>query len=246
MISRRQSVLLLGIFIFVSCIPNEKIVYLQGDNLPDQISYTPYILKPGDAISLQVISLTPEQYNLYNESNQRSNNLDPLLNGYVLNDSGYVRIPIVGKVYLKELTVEQAEDVLSERLSKVFKQASVNVKLLSYNFTVLGEVSSPGRFTIYEEDINLLEALAMAGDVTEFGDKSKIQITRFEDNKPRIAYINALEQEFLNSEFFVIRPGDMINVIPLKVKNTRKYQLANYGILLSTITVILLILNTTN
>ena len=244
---------ILALIFLGGCLPVEKVAYLQDDqiaieDLPtDQVvnQYTvekeEYQLRAGDVVSFDVISLTPEKYDIWDDGENIDDN-NPLLSGYVLDDEGKIKLPLVGKVAIAGMTLEQAESTLEKALEGYIREPTVALKLLSFQFTVLGEVKSPGRYTNYNERLNLLEALGYAGDMTDFGDRTRVQVVRSIDDQVTISYVNLLEEGFLSSPYFYVEPNDMLVVLPTNLKNFKRYQLANIGILLSTVTALTILL----
>ncbi len=244
---------LIFITLIGGCLPVEKVAYLQDDDiaiddLPTdeivnqyKVDKEDYKLRAKDVVSFEVVSLTPEKYDIWGEGQTMDNN-NPLLTGYTLDDEGKIKLPLVGRVSIAGLTLEQAESTLEEALQGYIREPTVVLRLLSFQFTILGEVKSPGRFTNYNERLNLLEALGYAGDITDFGDRTKVQIVRSEADQVSVSYVNLLEEKFLSSPYFYIQPNDMVTVIPTNLKNFKRYQLANLGIILSTVTAITILL----
>lgn len=236
-----------------SCIPRKKIIYAQLSNEEDIVSKTDsfevevdyfmseYTFKPGDILKITMFSLSHDDYNFLDANEDKLRPNDPRLSGYMIDDSGAVNLPIVGAVPVSDMTTSQAEKAIEEELKKYLPAPSVVIKHLNYSFSILGEVKKPGQFNSYEKNINIFEALSQAGDLTEFADRSKVKIIRFTDGKAQIYYVNLLDDEIINSPVFQVMPNDAIIVAPMKVKNFKKYVLANYGLIISTLTALTLI-----
>jgi len=240
------------VFLIAGCVPTNKVVYLQDgsdlENVPldqviksHQLDAYEYTLRSEDIISIKITSLTPEEFNVFLDPNE-VNAEDPVLTGYLVDKNGDVELPVIGKLRLTGLTVEEAEIKVRESVAKYVRDPTVKVKLLSFFFTVLGEVASPGEYRTYNPKINFFQAIGMAGDMTDFADRSRIQVVRYEQNEAGIGYVNVLDDTFLKSPYFYLQPNDLIIIAPLKAKNVRQYQLANYSLILSTLTVISLLL----
>lgn len=244
---------LIIVLIISSCIPNKKVLYVQDPNYDidhqfptdsviksfDQVAHE-YLLKSGDIISIEVVSLSPDEYNTFNRPNLKDS--DPLLSGYIVDDNGNVKIPIIGDVKLAGLTISDAELLISKEISNYLVSPIVSVKLLSFKLTILGEVNRPGTYTTYNEKNTIFDLIGLAGDLTDFADRDQIRLLRSVNGQTRVVYLNLLNDNFLNSDFYYLLPNDILIVPALKVKNFRKYQVQNYGILLSTLTVISLLL----
>lgn len=251
----KLSALFILFLIFISsCIPREKIVYLQGPSEEDykagdvidgfEVRDFQYRLKSEDIISIKVASLTETEFNFFRESENQMNVGNPLLSGYVINSEGFIELPYVDKVMVTGLTLNEAEEKIKDALTGYLNSPTVFVKLLSFQYSVLGEVNVPNRYTSYTNKINLLEALGTAGDLTDFADRSKIKIVRFENDIASIFFVNVLDDNVMSSPYFYLQPGDIIIVPPLKLKTTLEYGVANFTLGLSALGAIFLIYRT--
>jgi polysaccharide export outer membrane protein len=241
---------LIAVVFVCSCVPRTRVVYLQGENglkeaktgmIVDgfQLKDFEYRLKPDDVVSVKVTTLTTTEFNFFAESESQLGGVSsPLLSGYLIDKEGYIQLPVVDKIMVKGLTIGEAQEKVRSSLDSYLQSPNVIIKLLSFHFTILGEVNSPGRYTTYDNKINILEALGTAGDFTEFADRSQIKIVRYEGDNASIFYLNVLEDRLLNSPYFYLQPGDFIAVPPLQAKTTRTYTLANIGLGFSTLTAI--------
>lgn len=252
--------ILLTAFICVvafSCVPTKKVIYIQDTaksrkptkaedetKLIDSASLEEHVYKirKGDILSIRVQSLSPEAFNFFDGNSESKTSKDPLLNGYLVDDSGNVTLPFVEPIALDGLTLDEATVKLTEVISTLLESPTVQLKVLNFTFTVLGEVQNQGRFTTYDYNLNLLQALGMAGGLTEFADREHIKLVRYEKGEAFVYNINVLEDKFLSSPQFYIHPNDQVIISPLKTKEFRKYALANASFVLSAMTAITLIL----
>lgn len=242
------------IFLTFSCVPRAKVVYLQDERgIRDaktgvliegfQLKDFEYRLKPEDIVSVKVTTLTTSEYNFFAESERQTGGVpNPLLSGYLIDKEGYIQLPVVDKIMVKGLTISEAQDKLKASLDSYLQSPNVILKLLSFHFTIVGEVNGPGRYTTYDNKINILEALGTAGDFTEFADRSQIKIVRYEGDNASIFYLNVLEDDLLNSPYFYLQPGDFISVPPLPVRTVRMYGIQNVGLVFSTLTALTFII----
>ena len=235
-----------------SCTQYRKIVYLQDHNDQDTSFYVsktpPYYLKPGDILYIYLASINQDVVNAFNINRSNSNSTayfsdaSLYVNGYSVNDSGYVDIPIIGSVSVEGMTVSDARGAIQNRLDEFLKDATAIVKLLSYKITILGEVSRPGVYTNYNENITVLEALAMAGDVTDYGNKTKVLVIRPKDNGSETFKLDLTDINILNSEGYHLIPNDIVYVKPVKTKAFRLNS-PNISIILSMITTTIIVIN---
>ena len=114
------------------------------------------------------------------------------------------------------------------------------MKLANFEFSVLGEVKNPGRYPVYKDNITIFEALAMAGDITDFGNLKKVKLIRSHKNKKEIYHIDLTDQKTLSSEYYYLRNDDLIYIQPSRFKGLRT---AQTQIVLSGLTTIAILLN---
>lgn len=255
----RILIFLLFVFVFASCVPARKEIYLQGkedvqDNVPldkpvrnfKAKEYT-YKLRPDDIISITVSSTTPNEFDFFNQQNTNSisgfNPRDPLLSGFKVEEDGTIPLPVVGKVEVEGLSVEEARSKIQEIVEQYLDSPTVDVKLLSFQFTVLGEVRNAGRYTTYNPKINILEAFGEAGGLLEFANRARVKVVRRDKDNIEIAYVDVLDDDLLESPYYYLQPNDIVTVPPLEAKNWRANNLANVGILFSGISSVALLLN---
>jgi polysaccharide biosynthesis/export protein len=238
----------------ISCIPQAKMKYLQdkeGDTVRSEfkILKPDYKIKPGDYIYVRVMSLDEKSNELFatiagsaaGNYNMNITDQNLYLTSYMVNDSGFISFPLLGRVYAKDKSVGEMEQTLSKSVSEMISGASVVVKLVMYNISILGEVKSPGKFSVYNSRINIFEALALSGDVTAFGNRSKIQIIRTEGSKNKIVVLNLLSKDILSSPYYYLQPNDIIYVEPMKEKSYA-FETFPYGLVYSSIGLILVVL----
>jgi polysaccharide export outer membrane protein len=245
--------LIIGLAV-TACVPQSKIKYLQ-DKEGETARYDfpilkpDYKFKPGDYLYVRILSLDQKSNELFatiagsasanNNMNITDQNL--YLTSYMVNDSGYINFPLLGNIYTNGKTVTEMQNTLTKSISEIIIGASVVVKLVMYNISILGEVKSPGKFPVYNNRINIFEALALAGDLSAFGNRSKVQIIRTEGNKNNIVVLDLINKDILSSPYYYLQPNDIIYVEPLKEK-TYAFETFPYGLVYSTIGLVLVIL----
>ena len=250
----------LFLLLFSSCTTQKQLTYLQDidQSGPDNfynLARPEYRLQKQDILYVEVSTLNGEMTSLLEGGDNRSNqNMNitqgaSYLRGYIIDDSGRVDIPAIGKVEVIGKTLEEVNKAVQEKASIMLKDATVTVKLLSYKFSVLGEVNNPGNFQIYDTQMTLLDALGMAGDMTNYGDRTNILVIRSEKEGLHTYRINLKKKDLLTSQAYFILPNDVVIVEPRKVKlisiNAPTVSLF-FSTIFSTISLTLLILNTKN
>lgn len=251
----RNYIFLLFIMVLgASCVPAKKVMYLQNNELDAHnvshdsvllshiIRDIEYKLAPGDILSVEISSITPKKFDFLNQQEKDRSEVDPRLSGYLIGDDGIVEIPFVGSLKVGGLTLKEATSLIKERAASLLNEPSVNVKMLNYSYTILGEVGKPGVYYNYNSKVNIFEAIAQAGDLTDFANRSQIKLIREENGDAQIIMLNLLQDDFLGSPYYYLKPGDFIYAPPMKVKNFKQYQLPNAAVLLSTLTVLGLVL----
>ena len=163
------------------------------------------------------------------------------INGYLVNSDGFIKIPSLKPVYVNDLTITQASNLIEKLLSdeEILSNSTVDIKIVNSYFTVLGEVNMPGRYSFLENNMNLFQALGIAGDLTINGKRDDIKILSLKEGAMKINSIDITSSEFLKSKKFQIFPGDIIivNANNARVKNAGI--VGNFGNLLSVLSFIL-------
>lgn len=171
--------------------------------------------------------------------------LDSQFTGFVLDEAGYLELPFIGKQKLAGLTVPQTEMLIREKLTGYFETPVIRVQLLSFHFTIFGEVNKEGRFTSYSPTTSIMDAVSLAGNLNDFADRSKLKVIRYQGDRAHVFYVNMLQEDLLAQPGFFLQPNDMIIVPPLKARFLKKYGLQSYAaaltLITSTITMLVLI-----
>ena len=139
--------------------------------------------------------------------------------GYRVNNKGEVNFPVIGLTQVKGLTLEQAQKMISKKLDKYVKNSIVTVQFLNFRITVIGEVNKPATFTISNEQVDLLQALGMAGDMTPYGKRENVLVIRKVDGKRTMVRMNLNKQEVFQSPYFYLKQNDVVYVEPDKSKS---------------------------
>ena len=245
----------LCIELVLSCAPAKDQTYLYHAN-PVSPAHeellSEYRLQPADVLRIEVVSLTDKEFDIFKEesTNVNNRNLDPILTGYLIDSNGYISLPFVGDILVQGLTTRQVREKLNEILSEYLESPVANVRLISFTFTVIGEVTRPGKFETFDDKVNLLDALATAGGVTQYGNFKSVKLLRTEDGVSTMHYLNLLDGNLQGSEFFYIKPNDVIVVDQLKNKNFRLNSASNIALILTAVgtalTVVLAVDNLSN
>lgn len=227
--------LLLVLVLFSSsCITNKDVVYLQNkgtianDSLQIKALAQPYRVQIDDILSINVKALDEELVKIFNPTNTNvGGNIGQseqglYFNGFTVDLHGNIEFPILGEINVLGYTVEEIEDKVKDLLlEKYFKETAqifVTVKLAGLRYTTLGEIGNKGTQVLYRERVNILEAVANAGDITQTGDRKDVLIVRQYPDGQKIHHIDLTDIAAMESEFYYIQPNDIIMVKPLKRK----------------------------
>lgn len=215
--------------IFASCVPQKKMLYLKeaemaADNLSKEYvndRSINYKLQPGDNLYIHVINTIDERSAASINGDVRgylSSDANIYLQTTTIDEDGCVEMPLVGKIEVKNLTVDEAKDRLQMAINTYINGSMLVVKLASFNLTLLGEVSRPGMYKVYQSQINLFEAVSLAGNMTNFAKKSEVKIIRQTDNGSEIITVDMGKADILSSPYYYLKPNDIVYVEPLKIK----------------------------
>jgi polysaccharide export outer membrane protein len=235
-IKMNRLLLLTGVLLCVlstSCIPLKDIVYLQNkDTATDSTQVMveqqkPYRVQINDILNIRLKVLDQENAVIFNpvgEVNLNATSAErAYFDGFTVDLHGNIRIPSIGKVNVLGYNTEEIEELLKNRLlEEQFKETAnifVTVKLSGLRYTANGEVGSPGTVTVFQERVNIFEAIANVGEIPVTGNKKEVQIIRQYPQGQQIHTIDLTDINVLKSPYYYIQPNDIIYVKPLPQKS---------------------------
>lgn len=244
---------LLSLLMFSSCITQDKLLILQTDKEKEDVTeftynneITPYTLKVGDLLYINITSMDEKSNKLFNSAGEMGSasvtENSMYLTGYLVDETGAIKLPMIGSVQALGKTTETLQKEISEKVEDFALLPIVSVKLIQFSVSILGEVTRPGKYTVSRDKLNILEALAMAGDLQTYANRRKIQLIRSENEKTYIYKINLHDANIVESPFYNLKPNDILYVEPLR-NRMYAFETFPYGLFLSSITTILVILN---
>lgn len=213
--------------LLVSCIPLKDIKYIQPDeklklNEHGMIEENRpvYHLQVNDNIVIRVSSRSSEMLNMmegYVSSSARGS--DQIQGGTRIKEGGYIELPRVGKIQVEGLTPDEAKEKIETEFYKIFnpEAAYIEVAMPGINFTIVGE-SGSGNYFVPRYDFNLIQAFAMAGDLSPVADRKHIQILRTTPDGTQRAEVDITKESIMNSEYYWLQPNDIIIVNPRRQK----------------------------
>jgi polysaccharide biosynthesis/export protein len=172
---------------------------------------------PNDLISINVSTLDPESNVLFNTGMLLPNNAiaaEKGKEGFLVTRDGFINFPVIGKIQLGGLTIEEATEKMTLLLSKHVKRPVVNVRLLNFRITVIGEVNNPSTFIVPTGTVTILEALGLAGGMTTFGKPDNLLLIRQSNGIRTTVRLNLDKKEILNSPYFYLQQNDVLYIEP--------------------------------
>ena len=221
------------LFLLASCQSYKKVPYLQDaevvKNANQQESLYDAKIMPKDLLTIMVSCTSPELAVPFNLTVATPASISvantqlttqPALQPYLVDNEGKINFPVLGELKVGGLTKREAEQLVVERLKSYIKETPiVTVRMVNYKISVLGEVTRPGTFTISNEKVNLLEALAMAGDMTVWGVRDNVKLIREgADGKQKIITLDLNSAETILSPYYWLQQNDIVYVTPNKAK----------------------------
>ncbi len=208
-----------------------------------------YRLQPGDILHVRVLTSDPYSPEVINSFDIRRytkgsgdvGNPDMYLHGHSINLAGYIHLPMVGDVHVAGRTIEEAQEIIREKTTAFLLDAVVSVKLVNFSVTILGEVRRPGTYYLYDHNLTIMDAIGMAGDLTDYG-RRQIHIIRQDPGGPVFAKIDITDRRALDSELFYLHPNDLIYVEPHTTKRFGFSQFP-FAVVFSAISTGLLLIN---
>ena len=224
--------IIIGTLLNYSCTSRKKLVYMNDH--PKGYEVVTYnqndlnvILQPGDVVYIKVLSIDKETSALFNLDAapgggiNTTGEVSTALKGYTIDESGYIRLPVIDTINVAGKSISEAERIVQTYVDGYFKNATVILKLLNTKISVLGEVNRPGTYNILRNSINLFEALALAGDITQYGNRKSILIVRTINNENITFRVDLTKENIISTEKFYLLPNDIVIVEPLPLRAFR-------------------------
>lgn len=249
---------LLILMLLGSCVSIKKLAYVQDPvekkvfkvAAHDENSIKPAEfnkIKPNDELIIKVSSFDDLSFNYFGIHDddgavRASNELSINAMSYSVDVNGMIYFPVIGEVEVADLTLEQARRRIRKELIQYFNEPNVSIKFAYKKLTVVGEVNRPGYYTYTKDQINLFEALALAGDLTIHGNRKAVMIIRVVDNQAVKYEIDLTDDAYVFDYNYYLRPDDILYVKPRASALWRDVSVP-ISLLFSTITTVLLVYN---
>ena len=229
---RKVLLLLLVLVIYSSCIPNKELVYFQGNPVSGDsiklIQNKPYRLQINDMLYIDIKSADPELVQLFKNVETQSASTSNIsqeaiyFRSYTIDRHGNIRIPYIQDLNVLGYTTSEVREKIEKQFENYFKNPEdvfITVKLAGIRLTILGEVKKPGTVVIYQNQVNIIDAIASAGDIDVTGNRKNITIIRKGIDGTKKYHINLLDVNSFESDMFFVESNDIIYVEPLKQKS---------------------------
>jgi len=239
----RVVLVFVGIFAIYSCGSRKEIVYFQ--NIDSTASYDgsknyEAKLQPDDLLSIIVSADSPEVTTPFNlpdfEGNDAANRG---FKTYLIDSEGFIDFPILRKQKLGGLTRTEAHAKLVAAISEYINNPTINLRIVNYKVSVLGEVARPNSYTISGERITVLEALSMAGDLTIYGKRENVLVIREIEGKKTFARLDLTKSDILNSPFYYLGQNDVVFVEQNKTRINSSKIGPDVGVILSAVSILI-------
>jgi len=238
---------------FVACSGVKNIGYFQNVGAIDSVSasnvigFTEPVIQPDDILAISLFTIDPTtgaQVNQLASQAVVGLNGTNAINGFLVDKNGEIELSGIGKVKLLGLTTFQARDLIRTKAAADYKNASVQVRFANFKVNVMGEVARPNLYTLPNEKVTVMDAIALAGDLTLYGKRENILVIREKDGKKEYARLNLYDTDIFKSPFYYLRQNDIVYVEPHKSKTAalNAPTRTSIGLILSAISVLVLAL----
>ena len=226
--------LALGAALLTSCASREDIVYFQGTPTEmEAVNYSP-TLQPDDQLVITVSGMDFEATKPFNLTNYYYQSQDETRRlTYLIDEKGEIDYPILGKLKLGGMTRVEAMNFMKEKLNEYIVQPGVNIEIVNFKVTVLGEVNRPGTFQVDNERITVLEALGLAGDLTINGVRKNVMVIRETPEKKEFHHLDLTSGDIVNSPVYYLKQNDVVYVEPNKAQINSSTYSRNTSIIIS-------------
>jgi len=220
------------VLVLSSCVSTKKLTYLQDKSESEldslglsKLERTDYLIQVNDILNVDIKSFDEKASAIFN-SNSENGNIQVndaviYIRGNSVDREGNIDLPVIGTVNVEGKTLKETKEIIEKELYKYFKKDAVflKVQLAGIRYSVVGEINRPGKYVIYQNQVNVFEAIANAGDITMVGTREKVQIIRQLPDGVKIVDIDLTDRNVINSPYYFIQPNDVINIQPLRAKS---------------------------
>ena len=242
MLKRLTFIALLAIL--TSCSTKKSVHYFQDSLKTESLNnYLSPSVQIGDILDINIKALDIESVSMFQSTDAGKITTNSIvvrkLNGYKVDSSGEIDLPLLGSIKVIDLTVNQISTLLEEKLKSFVVNPAVKTTILNFKFSVLGEVKNPQTFSVIDDKISIIQAIGMAGDLTINGDRSDITLLREVNGKFESTIIDLTSFDVISSPYYYLRQNDVIYVRPNTAKVKSSGLVGNVGTLISVLSLLL-------
>ena len=225
---------LLAVIILASCDTSRHVPYfkdvtdsLHTSAVVNEFHYSEPTIQPNDVLQVSVQTIDPKTSEIFSQAGKSAVEGGMSTggiggagsqSGYQVDKDGNIELPIAGRVHVGGLTIIEARDKIKELVSKYYIDPAVNVRFLNFYITILGDVTRPGRYSIINEKVSLLDALGMAGDLSLTARRDNILLIREDNGSKLFVRLDINSSKIFESPYYYLRSGDALYVQPNKAK----------------------------
>jgi len=218
-IMNKKEYVLFGMLLFLtSCVSKKDIYYFQDIEASQYENSFKFLdIQPGDILDIQIKALNLESVKIFQKPSSflpQQQIQNRAVDGYLVGDSGTINLPILGEIDTSNHNTQSLALSIQAALTTYIKDPTVNIRLLNFRVTVLGEVRQPGTYTFYEERISLPQALGAAGDLTINADRNQILMIRNIGGEKIHRVFDLTKSKILGSPYYFLKQNDVIYVRP--------------------------------
>jgi len=229
---------------FVSCGSRRNVIYFQGSqsqhDFSKELSEHEVRIVNNDNLLILVSSKNPQAAEMFNVI-RFDRAMQPQIlqwQGYLVDQNGNINFPLIGEIHLSGLTKAEAIALLQEKILTYINDPVVNIRFMNYKVSVIGEVNKPGNYTVDDEKITIVQSLALAGDMTIYGNRRNIIVSREIDGRQKFFKVDITTPDIFNSPVYYLQQNDIVYVEPNKARvrsSTNYIQNVSLGISLVSI-----------
>ena len=208
-------------FILSSCVSQSKVKMVQERTAKEMTTEfqnakaITYRIQVGDNLYIRVNSIDPKTSKFFQtDFPYLMNATYQYLNTYVVDEFGYISFSFIDKIYVAGLTVPEIRKAIQQKLDEYFKEATVFIKLVNFQVGVLGEVNSPGNFTIEQDLINIYQALGLAGGITSYSNLKEVKLIRQTQSGSELHLLDLTDNKLMESPYYYMMPNDVLYIEP--------------------------------
>ena len=242
--------LIFFILFLTSCGMRKSFVYLQGKQDEIKLLKPNFKIKEGDALGIKVFGTDQQSLDLFNIPGSQILAQNPGVYGpqlglssYIVDKDGFIDFPVVGKIKLINLTLLEATELIKFKLKSYISEPKVVIQILNFKISVLGDVLHPGTFFTSIDNLNLIDAIAMAGDLNITGQRKNILLVRIENGIYKQYRIDLTKNDFVKSDLFYLQQNDVIYVESNQAKINSSKVSASWSIAITLASLVITTLN---